>query len=50
MPTLLSGLWVACVIGGYQPRHFTPYFLEILEAVGLARGTYLTFTLVRGAI
>ena len=49
MPTLFSGLWVTCLIGGYQPRHFTPYFLENLEAVGLARGTFLKFTLVRGA-
>jgi hypothetical protein len=25
MSTLFSGIWVTCLTGGYNPRHFTPY-------------------------
>jgi hypothetical protein len=36
MPTLFSGLWVTCLIGGYRPRHFTPYLPQDLGSHGIS--------------
>jgi hypothetical protein len=36
MPTLFSGLWVTCLIGGYRPRHLTPYLPQDLGSHGIS--------------